>query len=192
MANVLTKIHDDYINKCESNGLSAQEKKFNIDFQDGGHLGFPIRTILATFELQITSILPMKFESIDLLVQEKTFKIDFQHGCYGNHLGFLIRMILAIFDQQVPLILPIKFRVNGPFYLGEEVKNRFSRLQLWGPSCISDRSDFSYFWSTSHFDDSYKVSSQLDFGFMTRSKNRFQDSHHGGYLGFPIETILAI
>ena len=33
----------------ESVGLSVQEKKFNIDFQDDVHLGFPIRTILATF-----------------------------------------------------------------------------------------------------------------------------------------------
>ena len=50
-------------------------------FQDGGHLGFTIRTILATFDLQVTSILPMKFESISLLVQEKKFKTDFQDGC---------------------------------------------------------------------------------------------------------------
>ena len=60
--------------------LSVQEE-FNIDFQDGGHLGFPIRTILATFDLQVTSILRMKFESIALLVQENQFKSDFQHGC---------------------------------------------------------------------------------------------------------------
>ena len=57
--------------KFESIGLSVQEKKFNIDFQDGGHLGFPIRIILATFDLQVTSILPMMFESIAFLVQEK-------------------------------------------------------------------------------------------------------------------------
>ena len=77
----------------ESTGFSVQEKKFNTDFQDGGHLGFPIRTILATFDLQVTSIMPMKFESIALLVQEKKFKTDFQHGCQGDHLGFPIRMI---------------------------------------------------------------------------------------------------
>ena len=41
--------------------LSVQAKKFNIDFQDCGHLGFPIRMILATFDLQVISILPMKF-----------------------------------------------------------------------------------------------------------------------------------
>ena len=67
--------------KFESIGLSVLEKKFNIEFQDGCHLGFPIRMILATFDLRVISILPMKFESIVLLVQEKKFKIDFQRGC---------------------------------------------------------------------------------------------------------------
>ena len=35
-----------------------------IDFQDGGHgghLGFPISTILAIFDLQVTLIVPSKF-----------------------------------------------------------------------------------------------------------------------------------
>ena len=45
----------------ESIGLSVQEKKLNIDFQDGGHLGFLIRTILAIFDLQVTLMLPTKF-----------------------------------------------------------------------------------------------------------------------------------
>ena len=45
-------------------GRSVQEEKFNINFQDGSHgdhLGFPIRTTLATSELQVTSVLPMEF-----------------------------------------------------------------------------------------------------------------------------------
>ena len=32
-----------------------------IDFQDGGHLGFPIGTILAIFDLQVTLMLPSRF-----------------------------------------------------------------------------------------------------------------------------------
>ena len=128
----------------ESFGLSVQEK-FNIEFQDGGHLEFPIRTILPTVDPQVASILPMKFESIALLVQEKKFKIDFQYDCWGDYLGFPIRMILAIFDLQVAPILPIKFQVNGPFYSGEKVENRFSKWKLWQSSCISDRNHFSYF-----------------------------------------------
>ena len=39
---------------------SGEEEK--IDFQYGGHLGFPIGTILAIFDLQDTSMLPIKFQ----------------------------------------------------------------------------------------------------------------------------------
>ena len=67
----------DYQTSHESIGLFVQEKKFNIDFQDGRHLGYPIRMILATFELQVTSILPMKFQV---------------------NLGFPIRMNLGFFN----------------------------------------------------------------------------------------------
>ena len=42
-------------------GLSVQEKKGKINFQDGSHLGFPIGTILAIFYLQVTPMLPSKF-----------------------------------------------------------------------------------------------------------------------------------
>ena len=45
-------------------GFSVQEKKRKIYFQDGGHgfhLGFPIRMILAIFNLQVTLMLPTKF-----------------------------------------------------------------------------------------------------------------------------------
>ena len=58
-------------------------------------------------------------------------------------------------------MLPTKFGVNWPFGSGEEAKNRFSRRRPWWPSWISDRNDFSYFWSTSHPDASYQVLSQL-------------------------------
>ena len=88
----------------ESIGLSVQEKKRKIDFQDGGHgghLGFPIGTILATFDLQVTLMLLASLESIGLSVQEKKRKKDFQDGGHGGHLGFPIGTILAIFDLQV-------------------------------------------------------------------------------------------
>ena len=42
------------LRSLESIGLSVQEKKLNIDFQDGGHgghLGFLIRSILSIFDL---------------------------------------------------------------------------------------------------------------------------------------------
>ena len=45
-------------------GLSVQEKKFKIDFLDGGHgghLGIPNGMILVLFDLKVTLILPTKF-----------------------------------------------------------------------------------------------------------------------------------
>ena len=84
-----------------------------VDFQDSGHLGFPIGTaILAVFYLQITRCFLPSFKSVGLLVQEKKWKIDFQDGSPGSHFGFPIRTILAIFHLQVTLMLPTKFQVN--------------------------------------------------------------------------------
>ena len=47
----ITKILAIFDLRLASVGLSVQEKKRKIDFQDGGHLGFPIGTILAMFDL---------------------------------------------------------------------------------------------------------------------------------------------
>ena len=55
----------DYQTFRESVGFWVQ-RKFKIDFQDSGygsHLGFPIRTVLASFYLQVTSILPTNVPS---------------------------------------------------------------------------------------------------------------------------------
>ena len=87
-------------------GLSVQKKKRKIDFQDGGHgghLGFPIGTILAIFYLQVTLMLSSKFGvnwpfgSGKEAKNRKKRKIDFQYGGHGGHLGFPIGTILAIF-----------------------------------------------------------------------------------------------
>ena len=53
-----------FLASSESIGLSVKEKKRKIDCQDGGHgghLGFPISTILAIFDLQVTLMLPTKY-----------------------------------------------------------------------------------------------------------------------------------
>ena len=46
----------------KSNGLSFQEKKRKIDFQDGRHLGYLTGRILAIFDLQVPPVLPTKFQ----------------------------------------------------------------------------------------------------------------------------------
>ena len=63
--------------------------KYNRHKQDGSHLGFPIRMVLATVDLQITPILPMNFESIALLVLEKKFKKIFKMAAMGAIWDFL-------------------------------------------------------------------------------------------------------
>ena len=159
----------------KSVGLSVQEKKQKIDFQDGGHgghLGFPIGTILAIFDLQVTRCFLQSFMSIGLSVQEKKPKIDFQDGGHGGHLGFPIRKFLPIcfYLQITPMILT-RFQVNWPFdWIG-----MILFLIYKSPLCI-----LLSFKST---------------GLSVQEKKRkinFQDGRHGGHLGFPIGTILAV
>ena len=83
-------------------------RRSELDFQDSNHgshgLGFPIGTILAIFDLQVTPMLPTKFQ-VDWPFGsgEEAKKKDFQDG---GHLGFPIGTILAIFDLQVTPMLP--------------------------------------------------------------------------------------
>ena len=54
-----------FLPRFESTGLLVQEKKQNIDFQDGrhsDHLGLPTGTILALFHLQVTLMIPTEFQ----------------------------------------------------------------------------------------------------------------------------------
>ena len=46
----------DYQTSFESIGRSVQEKKLSINFQNGGHLGLPIRMISATFDLDTSDV----------------------------------------------------------------------------------------------------------------------------------------
>ena len=50
-----------FLPSFKSSGLSVQEKKPKIDFQDSVHLGFPIRTILTIFNQQVTPMLLTKY-----------------------------------------------------------------------------------------------------------------------------------
>ena len=95
------------------------------------------------------------FKSTGPLVQENKRRKDFQDDRHGGHLGFPIQTIYAILDLQVTPMLPTKFRVKRPFSSLEEAKKRFSRWLSWWPSWISDRDNFSYFWSTGHHDASF-------------------------------------
>ena len=77
---------------------------------------------------------------------------------FSRYLGFPIGTIFAIFIYKLPRCFLPSLESTG---LSEEAKNRFSWWRLWRPSWISDRNEFSYFWSISHPNVSYQVSSQL-------------------------------
>ena len=86
-------------------------------------------------------------------------------------------------------MLPTKFRVNWPFGSGEEAKNRFSR---WLPSWISDWHDLAIF----DLQVTQCLLPSLESIALSVQEKKlnidFQDSGHGGHLGFRIRTILAI
>ena len=68
--------------------------------------------ILAIFDLQVTLILPIKFQLNWPSIQEMKFKIAFQDGNCGSHLVFPIGIMLAV-SYQV--------QVNWPFGSGDDV-----------------------------------------------------------------------
>ena len=155
--------------------------------QDGSHLGFPIRMILATVDLQVTSRLPMNFESIALSVQEKMFKTDLQGGHHSHNLGFPIATIELFLICKSPQCFLPSLESTGLSVQKKKGKNRFSK---WLPSWISDLKDFSYFYinkSSRCFLPIFKSTGPLVQE--NKRKKEFQDGHHDSHLGFPIQTI---
>ena len=100
--------------------------KRKIDFQDGGHLGFPIVTILAIFDLEVTTMLPTKFRvNWPFRSGEEAKNRFFKMATMAAILDLRSAGFVATFDLQVTPMLPTNFRVNWPFSSGEEAKNRY-------------------------------------------------------------------
>ena len=137
---------------------SSVAGKYNKHKQDGSHLGFPIRMILATVDLQVTSILPMNFESIALSVQENKFKTDFQDG---RNLGFPIAMIWAIFIYKWPRCFLPSIESIGLSVQKKKGKIDFQDGRHLGfPTGMI----LAIFISTSHPDASYQFQINWPFG----------------------------
>ena len=62
----------------------------NIDFSDGGRLGFLIGTILAIFDLQIIDASYQVSSQLAFRFRGRSEKIDFQDGGHDGNLRFLI------------------------------------------------------------------------------------------------------
>ena len=101
----------DFLSSFQSMGLSFQEKKFKIDFQNGnygGHLGFPIRMILAMRPWRPSRISAQNnFNNV-----LSTSHTDASYQVL-NQLAFWFAKILALFDLHVSPMLPTKFQVRA-------------------------------------------------------------------------------
>ena len=104
-----------FLPSFKSVGLSFEENKGKIDFQDGGHLRFPIRTILhvAVFDLQVRLMLPAKFRVSWPFGSGEEAKNRFSRW-RPRRLSWISdrNFFLTIFDLQVNPLLLIKFQVN--------------------------------------------------------------------------------
>ena len=110
-----------FLASLESIGFSVQEKKRKIDFQDGGHCshpGFPIRTILAIFGLQVTPMLPSKFGVNWPFGSREEAKNRFSRWRPWCPPWISDRHDFSFFDLQVTLMLPTKYQVNWPRGVG--------------------------------------------------------------------------
>ena len=79
--------------------FGSREEARTKDFQIGhliGHLGFPIWTILAIFNLRVDLMLPVKLQVNWPFGSGEEGKVDFQDGSHVGRLGFPIGTILAI------------------------------------------------------------------------------------------------
>ena len=105
-----------------------QEKRQTIDFQDGGrgsHLGFPIERILAIFDLQVTLLLPTKFQVNWPLGSGEEEKNRFSRWWPRQPSWMSNRTISAIFDIKVTMMFPTKFQVSWPFDQEQKLKTDF-------------------------------------------------------------------
>ena len=132
-------------------GLGEEAKK---DFQDGphgSHFGFPISTILAIFDLQVTLMLPTKF------------RVNWPFGSEDE--------VKNRFSRQQPW-RPSWISNQNDFSCFWSTSHPDASYQVLSQLAFGfrRRSEKSYFWSTSHPDASYQVSSQLAFQFRRRSE----------------------
>ena len=88
--------------------------------------------ILATFDLQVILILPMKFESIALLVKGffgSGIEVKNKFSRWPSWISDWNHILLFFYLHGTPM-LPTKFRVNWPFRSGAEVKINFNMATM--------------------------------------------------------------
>ena len=114
------------------------EEMWFEEFQDGRHLGYWNRMILAILNFHSTSILflPSSLSSIRLTICMQVWLVDFQDGCHGGHLWYQNGTILAILNLHAALMPSTKFRLHPTYGSGADNNWRLSRWPPWQPLWI--------------------------------------------------------
>ena len=150
--------------------------------QDGGHgglLGFPIGTILAIFDLQVTLMLPTKFK-VNKPFDSREAKNRFSRWLPWQPSWISDQKYFSYFYAPPPkkwrgiMLYPLKFWVCHRPHHSSARNSSYS----FRPSWISYLNDFSYFLSTSRPDASYQVSSQLAQGCRRKCWRRTLTDHN--------------
>ena len=112
---------------------SSVAGNYNKHKQDGSHLGFPIRMILATVDLQVTLILPINFESIGLSVQGKSSKQIFKKDAMASIWDFLSQRYELFFIYKSPRCFLPSFKSTGL-----SVQKKKGKKQIFKMAAILD------------------------------------------------------
>ena len=132
---------------------SSVAGKYNKHKQDGSHLRFPIRMILATVDLQVTSILPMNFR-----FRRKSSKQIFKMVAIAAIWDFLSQRFELFFYLQVTRCFLPSFESIGLSVQKKKGKIDFQDGRHLG---FPNGTILAIFISTSHPDASYQFSNQL-------------------------------
>ena len=149
---------------------SSVAGKYNKHKQNGSHLGFPNRMILATVDLQVTLILPMNFESIAISFQGKSSKQIFKMGAMAAIWDFLSQRFEVFFlsrnhpDASYQVSSQLVFQ-----YRRRKGKIDFQDIRHLG---FPIGTILAIFTSTSYPDASYQFSNQLALWFRKISEKK--------------------
>ena len=149
--------------------------KYDKHKQDASHLGFSIRMILATVDLQVTSILSMNFESFqEKKVQNKIFKMTTRAAIWDS------------LSQRFELFLIYKSPrcfLSGFESIGLSVQKK-GKIEFQDGRHLGFPTGtiLAIFISTSHPNPSYQFSNQLVLWFRKISEKK----------SFKMATMMAI
>ena len=156
------------VNGAFISGDEVQKKKKRFSrWQQWRHLVFPIGTILAIFDLQVTSMNLTKFQVNWPFGSGKEAKHRFSRWLpWWNNFRYIWSTSHS--KASYPGLNQLAFRLR------RRNEKQIFKIDPWRPSWISDRTILLFpffFWSTSHSDASHRVN--WPYGSGEDSKNRF-------------------